>query len=176
MKATGVIRRIDDLGRVVVPKEIRKTMRIKEGEPLEFYTEGDNLILKKYSAVGALGSLAKTVTESLNQITDYTSVVCDLDGVLSAKGTGSREYEGKNISHEMLKSLKGRKTLILNGDDGKISLVPGGEKWYSGQIIMPIIAFGDLVGGIVLLSRHGEMDGKTVSIAAFCADFIARQL
>ena len=102
MKATGVIRRIDDLGRVVVPKEIRKTMRIKEGEPLEFYTEGDNLILKKYSAVGALGSLAKTVTESLNQITDYTAVVCDLDGVRQR----ARAVENTRVKTSLTKCLK----------------------------------------------------------------------
>ena len=101
MKATGIVRRIDDLGRVVIPKEIRRTLRIKEGTPLEIFTDREGeVILKKYSPIGELSIFAKEYVEALAQTTGMTACITDHDQVVAASGHGSREYEGKGISRE----------------------------------------------------------------------------
>ena len=99
MKATGIVRRIDDLGRVVIPKEIRKTLRIKEGTPLEIFTDREGqIILKKYSPIGELNTFAAEYAEALVQTTGLTACITDRDQVVAACGSGSRELEGKEIS------------------------------------------------------------------------------
>ena len=99
MKATGIVRRIDDLGRVVVPKEIRKTLRIREGDPLEIFTDREGkIILKKYSPVGELGANAAILAESIARTLGCTVCITDLDQVVAASGAGSRELKGQYIS------------------------------------------------------------------------------
>ena len=98
MKATGIVRRIDDLGRVVIPKEIRRTLRIREGDPLEIFTDREGeIILKKYSPIGELGTFAKQYAESLAQTTGCLVCVTDTDQVIAAAGTGKGSYR-RNIS------------------------------------------------------------------------------
>ena len=102
MKATGIVRRIDDLGRVVIPKEIRRTLRIKEGTPLEIFTDREGeIILKKYSPIGELSTFAKEYAEVLSQTTGMVSCITDHDQVIAAAGQGSKEYVGKEISSEL---------------------------------------------------------------------------
>lgn len=102
MKATGIVRRIDDLGRVVIPKEIRRTLRIKEGTPLEIFTDREGeIILKKYSPIGELSIFAKEYAESLSQSTGMLSCITDHDQVVAAAGPGSKEFIGKMISHQL---------------------------------------------------------------------------
>ena len=99
MKATGIVRRIDDLGRVVVPKEIRRTLRLREGEPMEIFTGKDGeIILKKYSPVGELENHARELAESIAQISGFLTCVADTDQIIAASGHGQREYQGKSIS------------------------------------------------------------------------------
>ena len=98
MKATGIVRRIDDLGRVVIPKEIRKTLRIKEGTPLEIFTDREGqIILKKYSPIGELTSFAEEYVDALVQTTGLAACITDRDLIVAASGSGSRELEGKEI-------------------------------------------------------------------------------
>ena len=91
MKATGIVRRIDELGRVVIPKEIRRTLRIKDGDPLEIFTERDELMLKKYSPIAALEKFSEGTTKSLNDLSGYLAVLCDTDEILYAAGDGRKE-------------------------------------------------------------------------------------
>ena len=126
MKATGIVRRIDDLGRVVIPKEIRRTLRIKEGTPLEIFTDREGeVILKKYSPIGELSIFAKEYVEALAQTTGMTACITDHDQVVAASGHGSREYEGKGISRELDRVIAEREMKCYYGEEkGKIALVP----------------------------------------------------
>ena len=105
MKATGIVRRIDELGRVVIPKEIRRTLRIKEGDPLEIFTDRDELMLKKYSPIATIERFSEAAAKSLNDLSGKLSVVCDTDGILYAFGEGKKEISGKTLSDEMDKIL-----------------------------------------------------------------------
>ena len=123
MKATGIVRRIDDLGRVVIPKEIRKTLRIKEGTPMEIYTDREGqIILKKYSPIGELNTFAREYVEALVQTTGLAACITDRDLVVAAAGSGSRELEGKEIS-------RGTGRWLYPGGEGKI------DRWKKSGII-----------------------------------------
>ena len=105
MKATGIVRRIDDLGRVVIPKEISRTLRIKEGTPLEIFTDREGeIILKKYSPIGELNVFAKEYAEALAQSSGMVACITDHDQVVAAAGQGSRDYLGKAISGQCLQT------------------------------------------------------------------------
>ena len=123
MKATGIVRRIDELGRVVIPKEIRRTLRIKEGDPLEIFTDRDELMLKKYSPIATLEGFSEATAKSLNQLSGKLAVICDTDGVLHASGEGKKDFEGRHLSPEMDKVLKDRRSYTANAVDGE-EIVP----------------------------------------------------
>ena len=113
MKATGIVRRIDDLGRVVIPKEIRRTLRIKEGTPLEIFTDREGeIILKKYSPIGELNVFAKEYAEALAQSSGMVACITDHDQVVAAAGLGSREYLGKAISGQLEEAISGRTSVF----------------------------------------------------------------
>ncbi len=175
MKETGIIRRIDELGRVVIPKEIRKSMRINEGDPLEIFTEADRLFLKKFSPVGAIGGYLKEIAESVYAQTSMSVAICDTDAFLTVKGAKAKELDKKDVSRDLLRSLKTGKTHISDkGATDKIALTALDEKKYNVQLIMPIISQGDLFGGLVLLSDEAQIDSKIISLASFVTDFLAR--
>ena len=107
MKATGIVRRIDDLGRVVVPKEIRRTLRIREGEPLEIFTNREGgIVLKKYSPIGELAAFAKEYVEAVAQVAKCTVCVADRDQIVAAAGPGKKDYTGKTIHRELLEAIE----------------------------------------------------------------------
>ena len=110
MKATGIVRRIDDLGRVVIPKEIRRTMRIREGMPLEIFTDKDGgVIFKKYSPLGELGAYSAQYAEAINKVSGFPVAVCDRDTVVAAAGTGKKEILEHAISGQIAAMLESRK-------------------------------------------------------------------
>lgn len=113
MKATGIVRRMDELGRVVIPKEIRRTLRIREGDPLEIFTDRDELMLKKYSPIATIEKFSESAAKSLAELSGKSAVVCDTDGVLFACGEGKRDFSGKTLSPEIDKLLKERKVTSL---------------------------------------------------------------
>ena len=116
MKATGIVRRIDDLGRVVIPKEIRRTLRIREGDPLEIFTDREGeIILKKYSPIGELSSFAKQYAESLSQTMGCLVCVCDTDQIVAAAGNGKKELQDKYISKQLERILEDRNSLVASG-------------------------------------------------------------
>ena len=120
MKATGIVRRIDDLGRVVVPKEIRRTLRIREGDPLEIFTDREGeIILKKYSPIGELSQFAGQYAESLAQSTGHLVCITDRDHVIAAAGNGKKEFEGKPISRQLEELIEDRKNILAQQGDSK---------------------------------------------------------
>ena len=179
MKATGIVRRIDDLGRVVIPKEIRRTLRIREGDPLEIFTDREGeIILKKYSPIGELGAFAKEYAESLAQTAGHITCIVDKDQIIAVSGGGKKEFFEKHISPEMENCIKKRTALIAERNDSNFVPVledDNGETYYH-QLIMPIIAEGDAMGAIVFLSKDqkmGEVEGK---LAQTAAGFLGKQM
>ena len=180
MKATGIVRRIDDLGRVVVPKEIRRTLRLREGEPMEIFTGKDGeIILKKYSPVGELEHHARELAESIAQITGYLTCVADADQIIAASGHGQREYQGKSISPELESMIKGREDRLHQNIRGnQIPVILDDTMEDTSQVICPIISAGDVLGAVLLLGKSkkqflGELELKIASVAA---GFLGKQM
>ncbi len=176
MKATGIVRRIDDLGRVVVPKEIRRTLRIREGDPLEIFTGRDGeVILKKYSPIGELGEFATEYAESLHQTLHHNTIITDRDTVIAVSGASKKDYVEKKVSKALEKVMENRKTVVANKDDKMRPLVideSDGQE-YTAQLIVPIVTHGDPIGAVILCSKEadtsmGEVEEKiTLTAAAF---------
>lgn len=178
MKATGIVRRIDDLGRVVIPKEIRRTLRIREGDPLEIFVDRDGeVILKKYSPIGELGEFAKEYAESLNETLGHITLITDRDTVIATAGISKKEFLEKPVGPDVEKVMEDRK-LQLSTTAGDIQLVR--DKWdnVTSRVIAPIIYNGDPIGSVVLLSRDeqvkmGELESK---LAETAAGFLSKQM
>ena len=179
MKATGIVRRIDELGRVVIPKEIRRTLRIKEGDPLEIFTDRDELMLKKYSPIATLERFSEATAKSLNDLSGRLAVICDTDGVLHAYGEGRKELDGKTLSDDMDRILRERRSYIANAADGGdiLPLTSAREEGVTAQVIVPIVSGGDCLGAVALLSKEvGEkLDASELNLARLTADILANQ-
>lgn len=179
MKATGIVRRIDDLGRIVIPKEIRRTLRIREADPLEIFTDREGeIILKKYSPIGEMTTFAKQYAESLSQVSGHTAVIADRDQFIAVSG-GYKSYLGKAVSKELEEKMNNRETIIAaRGDRNFIPVSGEAEQDYVHEAISPIICEGDVIGAVVLLendnkARMGEVEQKLILSAA---GFLGRQM
>lgn len=175
MKATGVVRRIDELGRIVIPKEIRKTMRIREGENIEIYIDGDqNVVLKKYSILKKLGDFAQSFTDAIYSFIKYNIIITDTDSVIAASGSLKKEFSNQILSEEMISAIKRREN-ILEKHTKNISIIPtstvGGT-----YIINSIIANGDVVGLVIILSTEDKVGEIEEKIAQIAAQFLAKYL
>lgn len=161
MKATGIVRRIDDLGRVVVPKEIRRILRIREGDPLEIYTTADGeIILKKYSPIGDMSQIAAEFAETASSILGGTVAVSDTDAFIAASGKEKKQFGKEKIDPELDHIIQSK------------------DKFQSDQkLIIPIVSQGDAIGSITILAAEskalGEAERKAAEIGA---DFIAKQI
>lgn len=181
MKATGIVRRIDDLGRVVVPKEIRRTLRIREGDPLEIFTDKDGeIILKKYSPIGELGPFAKQYAEALAQTTGHIICISDKDQVIAVSGGSKRELLEKQISKDLEVAINDRESIVANADEKKFIdiLYDTSTREYTSEVIMPIISEGDAIGAVMILSKEsktkmGEVETK---LAHSAAGFLGKQM
>ena len=150
MKATGIVRRIDDLGRVVIPKEIRRTLRIREGDPLEIFVDRDGeVILKKYSPISELGDFAKEYAEALFDSLGNPVLICDRDAYIAVAGGSKKDYLNKNISNLVEKTMEDRNSVIMNNQEN-LSLYEGSEETVSAYTIGPIIANGDPIGAVTI--------------------------
>lgn len=183
MRATGIVRRIDDLGRVVIPKEIRRTLRIREGDPLEIYTDRDGeVILKKYSPIGEMSSFAKDYTESLFRSLGHIAVIVDRDQVVAASGVSRKELWDKPISQDLETAIANRQTMALNKQQGGRTVAVTNEEdanaAYTAQVISPIIADGEAIGAVLLMSReNGARMGDTeIKVAETAAGIVGRQM
>lgn len=176
MKATGIVRRIDDLGRVVIPKEIRRTLRIREGDPLEIFVDRDGeVILKKYSPISELGDFAKEYSEALFDSLGSPVLICDRDAYITVAGGSKKDYLNKNISDLVEKAMEERNSVLMNQQQ-TVSLADGTEEMISAYTIGPIIANGDPIGAVIIYSKDGtlgEVEQKAVETAA---GFLARQM
>lgn len=175
MKATGVVRRIDDLGRLVIPKEIRKVHHIKEGDPLEIFTDKEGeVILKKYSPIGELSEFASGYAETLSKTTGHIACITDKDSVIAVSGGSKKEFLEQDLSKE-LEQLMDDKEVYISKENNEVSIPviknDNKERKFNSQVVYPIIAQGDVIGSVILLSKDartkmGETEQKVVESAA----------
>ena len=153
MKATGIVRRIDELGRVVIPKEIRRTMKIREGDPLEIFTDhGGELILKKYSPAKEITDFAEKLAVSVSESAGLPVIVTDRDTVIAVSGTAQKEYLNTAVSDKLEKIMEARIPVLLKDK----SVVPVNDRdtgGYYAQAAAPILAGGDICGCVIVLSK-----------------------
>ena len=182
MKATGVVRRIDDLGRVVIPKEIRKTLRIKEGDPLEIFTDKEGeVILKKYSPIGELSEFASGYAETLSKTTGHIACITDKDTVIAVSGGSKKEFLEQSLSQE-LEQLMEDKEIYTSNENNNVSLPitknDNKDRKYNSQVVYPIISDGDTIGSVVLLAKEGntKMTDVEKKVAQSAASFLGSQM
>ena len=178
MKATGIVRRIDDLGRIVIPKEIRRTLRIREGDPLEIYTEKDGeVIFKKYSPMGDLQAVAAQLCESIGKNTGHIAAVADRDSIIAVAGAPKRELLEKRNSAELEQLMEQRRSYRYHGGESRLRAAESVERYHLG-VAAPIVAEGDLMGCVMLLM--GEHDAAPTeseqTLAQTFAGFLGKQM
>ena len=178
MKATGIVRRIDDLGRVVVPKEIRRTLRIREGDPLEIYTDREGeIILKKYSPIGELSQFAAQYAKILSETTGYLVCVSDRDHVICACGSGKKDYEKKAVSRELEAVMEDRKTLLANEKERDfIPITEDDPGRYSSQAIATIISHGYAIGSVIMFGKDRPLQEPEKQMVVTAAGFLGSQM
>lgn len=180
MKATGIVRRIDDLGRVVIPKEIRRTMRIREGDPLEIYTDHEGeVIFKKYSPIGELGTFASQYAETLSKTCGLSVVITDRDAVIACSGVPKKDFSEKRISADLEKIIENRQFYCFS-DGNSFPVSPDIRSEHFISCAMPIITEGDIIGCVVSLSidtdNQKTPDDTEKKLVQTAANFLGRQL
>lgn len=179
MKATGIVRRIDDLGRVVVPKEIRRTLRIREGDPLEIFTDREGeIILKKYSPIGELSQFAREYADALGQVTGHIIAITDKDQFIAVAGGARKELLGKTISHELEQLLEEREVVVASRADESFVRISEELEDVHGEVLAPILSEGDLIGSVLILAREGseKISDTEKKLAMTAASFLGRQM
>lgn len=181
MKATGIVRRIDDLGRVVIPKEIRRTMRIREGEPLEIFVDREGeVILKKYSPIGELSQFAQEYADALAEETDHAVFVLDRDVIIAVSGVSRKLFLDKQISQEAEKVMEERRSTVIN-EHGVSAFCQGLEEVegysFASSVLAPIILEGDAIGVVVVSNKQeGQLGDLEMKLANTAALFLAKQM
>ena len=180
MKATGIVRRIDDLGRVVIPKEIRRTMRIREGDPLEIYTDREGeVIFKKYSPIGELTTFATQYADTLYKTCNLEVIICDRDAVIAVAGVSKKEFMDKALSPMLEEIMQGRSAYRY--ENGQKIYPTGDEGSSYVSCAMPIISEGDVIGCVVSLANdERKKDAPAVDVEVklvmTAANFLGKQM
>ena len=178
MKATGIVRRIDDLGRVVIPKEIRRTMRIREGDPLEIYTDREGeVIFKKYSPIGELANFASQYVDTLHKICSMSVVVTDRDLVISFAGVSKKEYQDKKLTEDYEQIMDTRSMYVCRDGIDKIVMCDGASGYV--KYAMPIVSEGDVVGSVACITNEEraviDPHSTEAKLVQTAASFLGRQ-
>lgn len=177
MKATGIVRRVDVLGRVVVPKEIRKILNIGEGDPLEIFTDKDGIILKKYSPLSNMDGFAEDVCSALSRQSGKSVFICDKDVFVAVSGLVAREILGQSISKKLLELAVNRQTLLCAYSDGgtPIRLTETDDFGFCNQLVMPIRVNDEGVGCIVLCdkSKENEISSSDIELTELACEVLA---
>ena len=180
MKATGIVRRIDDLGRVVIPKEIRRTLRLRDGDPMEIYTDREGtVILKKYSPIGDMAEFAEEFAESACNVLGSTAIITDTDQVIAVSGNSSvRDLKEKPISRQLTGIMEQKRSVLIT-DSGEACYITDDDRYsdsYRSQVVVPIVSQGDTIGSIILLSTESMLGDIELKAAEVGAAFIAKQM
>ena len=172
MKSTGVVRRVDDLGRIVIPKEIRRNLKIRDGEELEIFVDNDVVVLKKFSKIADLGDVSKKIIDVVSSLVGKTILVSDRDVFITGSGEFKKNYLNKDISEKIEDIIIGR-SAIFEKVVANIQLVPGVDDKYS-YIINPIISFGYVVGTVVMISANSDISEFDITINSMIAQFLGK--
>ena len=176
MKATGIVRRIDDLGRVVIPKEIRRTMLIREGDPIEIYTSNDGeVIFKKYSPINELSEGASQAAEVISKLGGAPVLIFDRDHVVACAGAMKKEFIERRLSPALEELLEHRKAFVYNGE---ATLFPIEGISRAALAAAPIISSGDITGAVVFLSPDSSSRGTELhlTLVQAAAMFLGKQI
>ena len=174
MKATGIIRRIDDLGRVVIPKEIRKNLRIKEGDNLEIFVVNEDIILKKYSMMNKINDLAQELTDAIYTFMKHSIFITDTDQVVAASGPLKKKYLNKNISDFITESIK-RREKILENHFKELNFIED-EKITCSYVMSTILVNGEATGMILIISEDEKMSESEMQMAGIVSSFMTKYL
>jgi AbrB family transcriptional regulator (stage V sporulation protein T) len=182
VKATGIVRRIDDLGRVVIPKEIRRTLKIREGDPLEIFVDRDGeVILKKYSPIGELGDFAQEYADSLHEVMGHIACIADRDTIIAVSGAPKKEFLNRPLSAAIERVMETRKSILIN-DTSQHDYYRGIDeenlsKFYA-EVIAPIISEGDPIGAVIMgtRTRDVKMADLELKLVETAAGFLAKQM
>lgn len=178
MKATGIVRRIDDLGRVVIPKEIRRTLRIREGDPLEIYTDANGeVIFKKYSPVGELSNFASQYAEVLSRVAGMPMIISDRDHIVAAAGVSKKEYLERRVSSVIEEFMEMRKNYFAKeGTLGELIPIEGIER--AASVMYPIISAGDVTGSVIMLQgeENRTPNEAEIKLTQTAAAFLGKQM
>ncbi|TCT18163.1 AbrB family transcriptional regulator [Melghiribacillus thermohalophilus] len=176
MKATGIVRRIDDLGRVVVPKEIRRTLRIREGDPLEIFVDREGeVILKKYSPINELGDFAQEYAEALFDSIGQVVLISDRDEFIAVAGTSKKDYLNKKVG-TMVENVMEDRSVKVEKNESSLEIVDGHEETISSYVMSPIVANGDPVGCVIMISKDRPVGDVEQKAAETASSFLARQM
>lgn len=181
MKATGIVRRIDDLGRIVIPKEIRRTLRIREGDPLEIFVDRDGeVILKKYSPIGELGDFAKEYADALHETSGHIALIADREAIIAVAGAAKKEFLDKRVGSTITRAMDDRATVAVAPGRERGSVIADDEEGarFPAFVTAPIVNGAEAIGAVILASREpapamGDMERK---LAETAAGFLARQM
>lgn len=177
MKATGIVRRIDDLGRVVIPKEIRRTMRIREGDPLEIYTDRDGeVIFKKYSPIGSLSDFATQYAETLTKTCGFPVCITDKDSIIAVSGASKKEFYDKRVSADVERVMEEKSSYVSDGS--KTAYVTDSNSKYMAGVISPIMAEGDIIGNVIIMKddQNKKITEVEEKLAQTASMFLGRQM
>ena len=172
MKLAGIVRRIDELGRIVIPKEIRKTLHIKNGENLEIFIDGETIVLKKYSELGNLKELSDTITETLYQTLKANILITDTDKFISIAGNLKNKYLKEEISESILKYINDRKVIILKNQPVNLTKE---NKEMGNIIISPIISNGDALGSVIVITDK-DITENTINTINIISTILAKHI
>ena len=177
MKATGIVRRIDDLGRVVIPKEIRRTMRIREGDPLEIFTTRDGEVnFKKYSLIGGLEDFAAQFCDTLARSSELTAVITDRDSVIATAGPGKRDLIGRTLSPQMEQLMEKRSIYQQSRGDVPLPVCTDNQRFHAATAA-PILCQGDVLGLVLFAAEEGQYPGESeYKLAQTVAAFLGRHM
>ena len=169
--STGIVRRIDELGRIVIPKEIRKSLRIKNGDNLEILVEGDNITLKKYSQIENATDMAAIYAESFYQVLKYNVIITDTDKVVAAAGNLKKKYLNMGISDSLTTMIE-RRDSFVERKKSSIEISPGLTE-YGYYTVATIINNGDSIGSVIILSLDTPMLEQEEKLAMILANMLS---
>lgn len=174
MKTTGVVRRIDDLGRIVIPKEMRRTLRIRDGESLEIFVEDEMIALKKYSSMSDLNDISDDLVNTINQVISKEVLITDRDKVISISGNLKSKYLGKNISKFLEQKLNNRE-MVIEKNIEEVEFIDG-QKEKCSYTLAPILMNGDIVGTVVIFSLNENITDIEVKVASLASNFLGKHI